>query len=363
MFNTFKYIFFIFIFSSNFIFGQEDKNIIKPKTPFVYGIPFSYEQCLDLQKYLGIVGIKNGHKIASIGAANGYMDLTYSVILDSCTIYIQDINKYYLNDETFKNVTNYYNSIRKTEQSNSLNYVIGTKTKTKLPNNYFDFIIIENSYHEFNKNKAIIADIIKKLNSNGKIIIIDHFTKNERVVYNCLHQAININDLEALMNNQNMYLYYSKAPIESWKNLLIFSKTNIKEYNNFSNNQDIIDSIKVLCNDNYIQDLNRLNIICDFLNSKFKNDSSLIETYSAWLDELAYFWIKNNNPKVSVTMYYMLLSIQPKEYFYYFHIGEAYEKMNKYKAALNAYNKAIILDPTTKDYISPKIEEIKTLIK
>ena len=363
MFNGYKTIFFVFIFSCNLLLGQQNTPQISPKQPFVYGIPFSYEQCLDFQDFFNTVGIKNGDNIASIGAANGYIDLAYSVILDSSTIYIEDINNYYLNNETFKNVSDYYNSIRKCKQTNTLKYVIGTTTKTKLPNNYFDFIIIKNTYHEFTKCEKIVSDIVKKLNSNGKIIIIDHFTTSERVVYNCLHQAVNINDLESLMNDKNMYLTYSKAPFESWKNLLIFSKDNNEKAKYFTENKSFIDSIKVLENKEHIQDLNRVNTICNFLNSKFKADSNLINIYSPWLEEVAYFWIKNNNPKVSVPLFYMLLSVQPKEYFYYYNIGEAFEEMKKYKAALNAYTKAVELDPTTKDYISPKIENLKILME
>lgn len=108
-------------------FYTTDKN-----KPFRYGYPFSIKECLVFGKlYLDEFEIKNGEVVADVGAANGWMDGAISVITDSVTFYVQDINSIILSEVEFNKVVKYFSGLRSRGQTNKFIRCIGDEKKNK----------------------------------------------------------------------------------------------------------------------------------------------------------------------------------------------------------------------------------------
>ena len=63
------------------------------------------------------IGIRNGYVIADVGASLGIDDFSLSVLTDSNSYFIQDISSEIFKKRRFKQMQNYFNSIRKTPQT------------------------------------------------------------------------------------------------------------------------------------------------------------------------------------------------------------------------------------------------------
>jgi protein-L-isoaspartate O-methyltransferase len=103
-----------------------------PLRPFRYGYPYDKAQCL---KNFGLLSdaadFHEGDTIAEVGAASGWIEGVLSVLCDSLTLFAEDIDTDYLNQDQFNHVKVYFDQLRASPQTNKLYYIIGTLTNTQ----------------------------------------------------------------------------------------------------------------------------------------------------------------------------------------------------------------------------------------
>lgn len=332
----------------------QDAKGAQPKEPFTYGLAYSYDQCLVLKDYLELLGIRNGHTIAGVGAADGYTLGAFSVVLDSSTIYIQDINKRYLNEESFANLTEYYDRIRSSEQTNHLHYVIGSKKKTNLPERAFDVVYIKNSYHEFKNKGAMLRDISTLLKPNGRIIITDEFTndKEGRVIVGCNHDALHYDELHKAMKKVDLYPIKMLTLKDSWWNTIIYSfneeksKLEFSDVNSKTKLDSIVGQIANLGNKYFVRSARNFDKVeKDLLKYKGEiEESNNLHYIEIWLNKLSNYWLEKKKHNTALKIALINMAYNPDNAGHYVEIGGIFEAKKEYSKALHYYTIAEKLD-------------------
>lgn len=142
-----------------------------------------YESMAHLYKIkkaeLDFYQFKPGQTIASIGAQCCHWEAAYAATADSVIFYLEDIDssKFKKNQADF--AWNYYGTLRGRPMTSNYKMVLGTERSTSLPENSFDKILIINSFHEFTFKAEMLADIKKKLKTDG-ILYIDEALPKKR---------------------------------------------------------------------------------------------------------------------------------------------------------------------------------------
>lgn len=124
-------------------------------------------------KGLDTVDFRKGEVIADIGAGNGYLEAIFSVYTDSLTFYIQDIDTAVCNQRTVDEVFAFYEEVRGSPFTNSYFVVNGTDTKTNLPYDTFDRIMMLWTYQYLTEPEAFILDVRKTLKEGGLLYCIN----------------------------------------------------------------------------------------------------------------------------------------------------------------------------------------------
>ena len=126
------------------------------------------------------LGLKPGVVFADIGASSGYYDAAMAVFLDSVTFYLNDIDHHCLNERNLNKVLRYYSKLRGSsiQTTNSFRYIIGTPTKTNLPENTFDVIFSNATMHVIDELDSMLTDLHRNLKPDGSLYIRDEFVYN-----------------------------------------------------------------------------------------------------------------------------------------------------------------------------------------
>jgi len=164
---------FLLLFLPVFCFGQKSST---------KETPFSYKEFINLVNYFDnkkelveFFDFKKGDVIADIGAGEGKYEGAFSLLFDSLTFYIQEIDAKLLNQKKFNKIIEHYSKIKKSPLTNKFYLCLGTEKTTNLPDTIFDKIIILSAIHEFAFMDKMIEDIARKLKPNGEIYIVDTF--------------------------------------------------------------------------------------------------------------------------------------------------------------------------------------------
>jgi ubiquinone/menaquinone biosynthesis C-methylase UbiE len=114
--------------------------------------------------------------------------LGFSMIADSITLYVQDIDSAVLSKAAFNKIVKRAGRAKK-KGANTFYYTIGTAKTTQLPDSLFDKIILISTFHEFTFMDEMMTDIYKKLKPNGKLYILEshclshkNYTADETIV-------------------------------------------------------------------------------------------------------------------------------------------------------------------------------------
>jgi len=125
------------------------------------------------------IDVKKGEKVASVGAGIGKQEVQLSVFKDGIDWTLQDIDSLRLNPKQFDKVLQYFENIIKKPIIAHFSFVIGNETKTNLPEDTYDKVLIINTYHEISERQSILADIHRALKKNGKVIIVESMAKKK----------------------------------------------------------------------------------------------------------------------------------------------------------------------------------------
>jgi hypothetical protein len=330
--------------------------------PFKYGYAYTKKECETVfGQYVKDYQIETGDYIADIGAASGWMEGAFSVLVDSVHFYIQDIDTIFLNKKEFDSVIKHYNSVRERPQTNTFHYVIGTERKTNLPDSLFDKVIFNNTYHEIMKPWKIMEDAVKKIKPGGKIMIRDAFSNRYRTIRHkgCDMTCDKTRNVIRALELVDLHLTGMTEPENSFYNHLVFENNNERSLNFYAEKEKA---------DAFITDLDKFNIY------KFSNDSVFTATTGMYLKEhlheihktytlenyittMGYQWIYENKFTNAINVLKVNVLLYPNSSNVYDSLGEAYMKNGQYILALENYTKSVSLDA---DNLNAK-EQIKKL--
>lgn len=112
-----------------------------------------------------IMNLKDGDVVADIGAATGfYTRRLAKAVAPSGKVYANDIQPEML--ERLK-------ELAAAEGLTNIIPVLGTDTDPKLPEGAMDWILIVDSYHEFQEPEAMLEKIKKSLKPNGRVALLE----------------------------------------------------------------------------------------------------------------------------------------------------------------------------------------------
>lgn len=118
---------------------------------------------------------KPGMHVADVGDGSGTITVIMATQLDSCTVYIQDIDKKILEQENVNKMITYYSKKLSYDLStrNAFHITYGELGKSNLPNEELDLIYSNAMVHAFDQPDSMLTDLKKKLKPTGRIFIRD----------------------------------------------------------------------------------------------------------------------------------------------------------------------------------------------
>ena len=118
---------------------------------------------------LQIYNLRPNETVAEIGFGTGWLTGVILIQYDSLTYYANDIDEASL--KAIDPITKKYLGLRKTTNTNKLVIVKGTTTKTNLPANSFDKIIVRETFHHFEFPNEMLQDIKGLLKASGTLFV------------------------------------------------------------------------------------------------------------------------------------------------------------------------------------------------
>ncbi|MBO0931571.1 class I SAM-dependent methyltransferase [Fibrella aquatilis] len=162
--------------------------------------------------YKPIYEAAKGEVFASVGAGSGTKEIIYSMMADSLTFYLQDIDPACLAAQTIaQNAATLYATANRANTATFIP-VIGTESETKLPASTIDKLLIENSLHEFTNPADVLADVRKSLKKGGLLYVMEMIsTKPGRLHNGCKKPLFTHQTLLDLLT-QNGFRYVRHQP-------------------------------------------------------------------------------------------------------------------------------------------------------
>ncbi len=337
------------------------------KKPFKYGYAYTLEECKNFADIAKEYGIKKGDIIADVGAASGYTDGAMSLVCDSVTFYIEDINKVYLNQKELNKMVKYYSEIRKTPQTNKFYFTIGNERRTNLPDSIFDKVIVNNAFHEFNYVSDMLNDIYKKLKPDGQLIISENFSiENSPVVLRgCFISGYTTNEVVELLSFHGLYL--TKMTFPEWinNNMLIFEKDKKKSDIYLIKKEDVnayVKNINMLDSAAFSEDSLKTKALGDSLLLRLKEINEIYPFLESWINGLGYDWMNRKYYQKAINVFMVNVLLYPDSANVYDSLGEAYMENKQYELALKYYSKSLELNPSNTSG-AEKINKLKNLLR
>ncbi|RZK29145.1 MAG: methyltransferase domain-containing protein, partial [Hymenobacter sp.] len=145
-----------------------------PKNPCLYQnlTRLTNRQAL-LARYQTIYDFQAKQTIASVGAGGANKEILYSMLADSLVFYLQDIDSTCLSKTVLPiTIQQHYEATGQVCDDTFIS-VMGTETDTKLPERFFDKVLIENTLHELTKPDEMLQSIRNSLKPDGFLFIED----------------------------------------------------------------------------------------------------------------------------------------------------------------------------------------------
>jgi ubiquinone/menaquinone biosynthesis C-methylase UbiE len=165
-----------------------------------------------MRKSLEIYSFQKDEVIASIGAGGGVWEIGFATFHEDLTFYLQDINGNILNQADIDYAIEYYTKVSGKPNGNKFIPVIGTETKTNLPTNTFDKVLIINSFHEFDNPINMLAEVRRILKQGGKLFIEETLARELGQLHDGCKKPLYLEqDLLAFLDQHGFTLDYSRG--------------------------------------------------------------------------------------------------------------------------------------------------------
>lgn len=135
--------------------------------------------------------LRKNEAVAEIGAGDGLNILDLTLLADSVTFYVQDIDSLTLDRKTFDAICNRAAKLKK-PQTNRYARIIGTPETTDLPDDSLDKVILVMTFHEFELMQEMLSDIYAKLKPSGKLYVLEARCFRDDHTYYDREEAVDI---------------------------------------------------------------------------------------------------------------------------------------------------------------------------
>jgi ubiquinone/menaquinone biosynthesis C-methylase UbiE len=309
------------------------------------------------KQFIDFLNIQKGDIVTEIGAGNGINIGVMSMLLDSVTFIAQDIDAKMLNDKNYKKIINEYQKHRTKPQTNKFELVIGNVNSSNLTDNTFDELFVINSFHDFDKQDEMLADIYKKLKPNGRFILLEgsSFPKDTQICQDYGPHVLHTLDVDlAKFEKHGFYLTKMRAPYfkaAHYGNGLILVKDK-KQSDAFYKEKNEIDEVvshafRFKQND-IAKDSMIVKQITDSILTKLNTITSVYPVFEVWIKDLGFKHIQKSEYLAAIHIFKSNTRFFPNSYQAFYWLGVAYEKNKLYDLALANYNMSITLQPTNK---------------
>lgn len=184
------------------------------KTPFCGVLHDSKKEILKYESntiLFNFLGPKPNEKIADIGAGGMQWEAKMMVLRDSLTFYCEDIDTVCNNKQQLKKVFDNVSKLRDGQSAGKIIQVIGTEKSTGLQTDFFDKVLIVNTFHEFSDRQIMINEIYRILKTGGKVYIDERLPERNKTIHQgCKKPMIGEVELIELMEKNSFKLVDKK---------------------------------------------------------------------------------------------------------------------------------------------------------
>lgn len=153
-----------------------------------------------LMKHLEGLNLKKGEKVADIGAGTLRWEGALSLFTEGVQFYAVDLDSSCCNAQQASYVARYYSIVKGQRINNSIQTSVGGVKKTGLPDAQMDKVILFQTFHEFSHPEAMLRDIHRSLNANGRLYISELVPRHAKDLHpGCQHPMYTPDALKKLV--------------------------------------------------------------------------------------------------------------------------------------------------------------------
>lgn len=118
-------------------------------------------------------------QVADLGTGTGYFAFRIASQISEGKVYAVDIQPEMLN---------VVNNLKKRNQVNNVEAVLGTETDANLPSESIDLALMVDAYHEFAYPQEIMNSLYTALKPGGKVVLVEYRQENPMIMIKPLHK-------------------------------------------------------------------------------------------------------------------------------------------------------------------------------
>lgn len=132
-------------------------------------IPDADSMLRSMESEFSVYDLKAGEIIADIGAGSGWFEGVCILKYDSLHIDAVDVEAYHVREA--KPTIEEFSKLRKTPNSNTVNFLKGKKKSTGLKRAFYHKVIVRHTFHHFDHKTEMLSDIKAILKPGGRLYI------------------------------------------------------------------------------------------------------------------------------------------------------------------------------------------------
>ena len=163
-----------------------------------------------------IYNFRKGEVVASVGVGGGFREIVYSLMADSLTFYLQDIDVSRLAIQSLEsNVQQIYRNAGRAYCNTTFLAYKGTETNTNLPDQTVDKIIAEHSLHEFTYPSEMLQSIRSNLKPGGTLFILEQIARRPHRKHPVCNRSLFTEQSLVMLLDNNGFQFVNKTPVSS----------------------------------------------------------------------------------------------------------------------------------------------------
>jgi SAM-dependent methyltransferase len=115
-----------------------------------------------------------GDTIVSIGADACTNEAVYGIFADSLHFILENISTKFFNQRQLAYALGYYENLLGKKSTSTYALQIGNDSTTLIGNSVCNTVLIENSFHEFDRPLQMLEDVRRMLRPGGRLLLLEH---------------------------------------------------------------------------------------------------------------------------------------------------------------------------------------------